>query len=142
LDMLMIWGRPFMNESLYDILYSKWERGLSSAYMHMGLDFALEEEASWARISSPKGSIISIDKTESYRPSYKKVVKIPKNKCHFIHCLPPLQEYYKNGNLPDETCRKYMNTPTEEPETAAATAPLASIALTLTAILATRMHLL
>merc|ERR1711907_898371 len=113
---------------------------LAYAYSQIGRDFAMERMR-WPNISSPKGSILSIDKTGSYpHHGYKKVVEIPKNKCHFVHCLPPLQEYYKNGNLRDESCRKYL--PTEEPQTAAAAAPLASIALTLITILATRMHLL
>jgi len=131
LDMFMIWGRPFENE-----LYSTKEEELSYAYAQIGLNFHEGTNASWAKVYSPKGSILCIDKKI---PDYKKVVKIPENKCHFIHCLPPLQDYYKNGNMPDESCRKYLP---KEPETAAATTPEESVALVLITVLATWMRLM
>ena len=126
MDRLMIWGRPSVNPSLS----STEERGLSHAMAQLGLNFASE---SWDQIESPKGSILSLQKHSYFgHVNNLKVVEIPDNKCHFIHCLPDLRDWYSLGSMTDESCRKYVEA---EPQTGAAAAPSASITLTLIGVI-------
>lgn len=128
LEKLMVWGRPYMNESHY----SDFERGLSMQMMKLWVTFGSDPEGSKAYMAK-EGSVLSIDKKYAV-DAYDEMTqfqKIQDEKCHFVRCLPSLKHWYTDEVWMDKSCEKY----TMEEKDSGGPAPMASLALTLIAAL-------